>query len=63
VYQNDAGETTMTENGFDDWFYEMEGFGLRSERCASDFDAQNWNTMVEWLRTAYQMGYEKGQEA
>jgi len=53
----------MTENGFDDWFYEMEGFGLRSERCASDFDAQNWTIMVEWLKTAYQMGYEKGQEA
>jgi len=53
----------MTENGFDDWFYEKEGFGLRSERYARDFDGQNWNVMVEWMKTAYQMGYKKGQEA
>ncbi len=46
---------------FDDWFYEMEGYGFRSERCGSDFDSQNWTAMVEWLRTAYQMGYEEGQ--
>lgn len=47
---------------FDDWFYEMEGFGFRSERCASDFDAKNWTGMVEWLRTAYQTGYEEGKQ-
>ena len=47
---------------FDDWFYEMEGFGFRAERCASDFDSQNWTAMVEWLRTAYQTGYESAKE-
>jgi hypothetical protein len=51
----------MTDSGFDDWFYEIEGFGFRSERCASDFDVQDWPAMVEWLRTAYQMGYEESQ--
>lgn len=48
-------------NDFDDWFYEMEGFGFRSERCVSDFDAQNWSTMLEWLKTAYEVGYENSQ--
>lgn len=47
-------------NGFDDWFYEMEGFGFRAERFWSDYDLKNRESMLEWLRTAYEIGYEEG---
>jgi len=46
---------------FDDWFYEMEGYGFRAERFWSDYDAKDQVVMMKWLRTAYQMGYEEGQ--
>jgi len=44
---------------FDEWFYEMEGFGFRAERFWSDFEGQDKIAMIEWLKTAYQMGYEE----
>ena len=47
--------------GFNEWFYEQEGFGHRAERFWSDFDARNQLAMKNWLQTAYQMGYEEGQ--
>jgi len=47
--------------GFDDWFYELEGFVFRSERFWDDFESKNRDSMLEWMRTAYQMGYEVGQ--
>jgi hypothetical protein len=47
--------------GFDDWFYELEGFVFRSERFWDDFESKNRDSMLEWMRTAYQMGYEEGQ--
>jgi len=47
---------------FDDWFYEMEGYGLRAERFWSDYDAKDQIAMMKWLRTAHQMGYEEGQK-
>ena len=46
---------------FDAWFYEMEGYGFRAERFWSDYDVKDQVAMMEWLRTAYQMGYEEGQ--
>jgi len=47
--------------GFDDWFYELEGFVFRSERFWDDFESKNRDSVLEWMRTAYQMGYEEGQ--
>ena len=47
--------------GFNDWFYEQEGYGFRAERFWSDYDAKDQIAMMEWLRTAYRMGYEEGQ--
>jgi hypothetical protein len=47
--------------GFDDWFYELEGFVFRSERFWDDFESKNRDSMLGWMRTAYQMGYEEGQ--
>jgi len=50
---------------FDEWFYELEGFVFRSERFWDDFDyakgSKNNQSMVKWLRSAFQVGYEQGQ--
>jgi hypothetical protein len=46
---------------FDEWFEEMEGFSFRYERFWDDFDyakdSKNNQSMVKWLRTAFEMGY------
>jgi len=53
----------MTE--FDNWFDEMEGYSFRSERFYDDFDyaakTKNYEMIVKWLRSAYEMGYNEGQ--
>ena len=49
---------------FDEWFYELEGFAFRSERFWDDFDyakdSKDTQSMVKWLRTAFEMGYDAG---
>lgn len=45
---------------FDDWFYELEGFSFRSEWFWTDYENQNREAMLEWLKTAYEMGYNDG---
>jgi hypothetical protein len=51
----------MTD-GFDEWFYEMEGYSYRSERFWDDFEyaakTNNYLLMVNWLRASYEMGKE-----
>jgi hypothetical protein len=46
---------------FDDWFYEMKGFGFRAEYFWGDFDyaaeTKDYKRIIKWLRTAYEMGY------
>jgi hypothetical protein len=46
---------------FDEWFEEMEGYSFRYERFWDDFDyakgSKNNQSMVKWLRTAFEMGY------
>jgi len=46
---------------FDEWFYELEGFAFRSERFWDDFDyakeSKDNKSMVKWLRTSFEMGY------
>ena len=55
----------MTDNGFEDWFYEMEGYSFRSERFCDDFDfaskTNDYQVIIKWLQAAYQVGYEEGQ--
>lgn len=50
----------MTD-GFDDWFYELEGYHFRAERFWDDFASQDPKLVLEWLRTAYEIGYAEGQ--
>jgi hypothetical protein len=50
------------KDGFEDWFYEMEGFHIRAERFWDDYESKNRDAMIEWMMTAYQIGYENGQQ-
>jgi hypothetical protein len=45
---------------FENWFYEIEGFGFRSERFYSDCEYGNNECLRNWLLTAWQLGYEAG---
>jgi len=49
---------------FDEWFEEMEGYSFRYERFWDDFDyakaSKDNRSMVQWLRTAFEMGYNAG---
>ena len=47
---------------FDDWFDEVEVFGLRSERFFDDlyaykFDGIDAPHLVKWLKAAYDVGH------
>jgi hypothetical protein len=49
---------------FDEWFNELVGFSFRSEWFYDDFDhvakTNDYKKIVEWLRTAYEVGYGEG---
>jgi hypothetical protein len=49
---------------FEDWFNEIENFGLRSERFYEQLDllagGAPQDGIVNWLKAAYQAGYEQG---
>ena len=54
----------MTEHKkFEDWFDEIEGFGMRSERIHSDLECvfvdpfKRSQVIRKWLQTAWDMGY------
>jgi hypothetical protein len=46
---------------FDDWFWELEGYHIRAERFWDDFENNRRQEMYEWLKVAYEVGYEDGQ--
>lgn len=49
---------------FDEWFYEVEGFGMRSERLQAElgsYDAE-FVRVKEWLHAAYMVGREEGDQ-
>jgi len=45
---------------FDDWFWELEGFHIRSERFWDDVESNRREEIYKWLQTAYEMGYNEG---
>ena len=54
-------QKSKIEKHFDAWFEEMEGYSFRYERFWDDFDyakgSKDNQSMVRWLRTAFEMGY------
>ena len=49
---------------FDAWFYEVEGFGLRAERLQAELgtDDVKYLLVKEWLKAAYLVGKEEGDQ-
>lgn len=45
---------------FDEWLDEIEVFSSRYERLAGDLPVSD--TLINWLRAAYEVGYEEGQK-
>ena len=53
---------------FEEWFHELEGFALRSEKFYADMqmykDSINSpKVMVDWLQAAYEQGKQDGQDS
>jgi hypothetical protein len=54
-------------NNFERWLNELEGYSLRCERAYDDLvlhpkdEVDNWKTIKEWLRGAFDAGYDAGQ--
>lgn len=49
---------------FDDWFWELEGFGLRGERFYGDVERQatpqeSAKSSIKWLTAAFECGRMK----
>lgn len=65
---NKLTESNKSDNGFSDWFYELEGFAYRSERFQDEIEhftaLQDYQyarvQMMKWLMAAYQVGYKTG---
>lgn len=63
-------ELNDSDNGFSDWFYELEGFAFRRERFQNDVELctfqqdceYTWSQMRKWVEAAYQAGYERGRK-
>jgi hypothetical protein len=45
---------------FDEWFREIEGFHIREERFWDDCDQGNPEALFSWVRWAFHLGYEAG---
>lgn len=41
---------------FEEYFHELEGFGLRSERFYDDVRTADPEIMTRWLRAAFEQG-------
>jgi hypothetical protein len=48
---------------FDQWWNQLEGFGLRSERFYADVDRADPAQLVQWLRAAYMQGAQDADTA
>jgi hypothetical protein len=52
---------------FEEWLNELEGYSLRVERAYDDLvlhpkdEIDNWKNIKEWLKGAFDAGYEAGE--
>jgi hypothetical protein len=52
---------------FEEWLNESEGFSLRMERAYDDLvvnpkdEVDNWQNIKQWLKGAFDAGYEAGE--
>jgi hypothetical protein len=49
---------------FNDWLWEQEGFSLRADRLFADLgsDYKRYEIVVNWLKAAYEIGKQEGDE-
>ena len=54
----------MNMDKFDAWFHEAEGFGMRAERLQAELgtDDVKYLLVKEWLKAAYLVGKEEGDQ-
>lgn len=56
---------TMKYKNFEDWFDELEGYGLRSERFFSDAECPDPfiknRSLREWMKTAWELGKQSNE--
>jgi hypothetical protein len=52
----------MMNKEFDEWFWELEGYHIRSERFWDDVDHNRREQIYEWMQTAFEVGYAAGQK-
>ncbi len=49
---------------FEEWTLEIENFATRIERMRDDLvkhsDRDNWSAIQQWLKAAWEAGYENG---
>jgi hypothetical protein len=52
---------------FEDWLNELEGYAIRGERAYDDLvvnpkdEVDNWKNIKQWLKGAFDAGYEAGE--
>ena len=52
---------------FEEWLNELEGYSLRCERAYDDLvvnpkdEVDNWQNIKQWLKGAFDAGYEAGE--
>lgn len=49
---------TEMELQFLEWFNELEGFGMRSERFYAEYQQRDSVNTVKWLKAAFEAGFE-----
>lgn len=49
---------------FDEWFYEVEGFGMRSERLQAELGSHDaeFVRVKEWMHSSYMVGKEENEQ-
>lgn len=65
---NEQNTESPEDNGFCEWWYELQGFGHRCEyfseavdMCTDKQDSHyTWSTMKRWILAAYDAGYQAG---
>ncbi len=60
VQSEDVATYIKSTNAFYDWFDEQEGFHYREERFWDDCETGDKETLFEWVRAAFHMGFEAG---
>jgi predicted patatin/cPLA2 family phospholipase len=67
-YFNLPHMVSETEMNFNLWIQEVDAFSTRSEKVYKDIlqfkyreDADNLETIINWLKNAYKAGHEEGQ--